>query len=150
MKKKHSSRTIGFKAIPFCFFLFLSLGSFAQCDTTASICGRVMGDKFISDGQEYRALLISTEVAEFRNIFYGGSTYRLVAGSGAAAASIVIRILDKDRNILYNSADFNNPQYWDFKFNSTLNCTIEAQLAAPPGGGKPASGCAVLLIGFKN
>lgn len=131
------------------FFMLSTFAAFSQCDTTASICGKVLSEKFISDGQQYRALLVNSEVAEFNNTFYGGSVYRIVAGSGLTAGNITFRIFDENRKLLYNSSDFGNPSYWDFKFNSTLNCTIEAQLVSNASN-KMTSGCAVLLIGFKN
>ncbi len=39
--------------------------TYAQCDTIASICEKNISKQFLSDYQEYRALLIEEETAEF-------------------------------------------------------------------------------------
>ncbi len=138
-------------------FAFLFFGVFAaqsvvaQCDTIAKVSAAkyLSGkSKFISDGQEYRALLIDNEVAEFNTTFYGGSTYRIVAWTGFAEGNLVFRVYDTEHHLLFTNADYKNSAYWDFKFKSTVNCTIEAQLVQSANGS--ASGCAVVLIGFKS
>ena len=43
--------------------------------------------------------------------------------------------------------NFANAPYWDFKVKSTLECTINAQIDPSKNAG---SGCAVILIGFKQ
>ena len=118
----------------------------AQCDTIASLCVKNLTSKYISDGQQYRALLLSKEVAEFNATFYGGTTYRLAACSGLKDGSLEFRIFDKQRNLLFTNIEHKNAPYWDFKFESTMDCIIEAQLIDP----NVKSGCAVLLISFKK
>jgi hypothetical protein len=118
----------------------------AQCDTIASLCVKNLTAKYISDGQQYRALLLSKEVAEFNATFYGGTTYRLAACSGLKDGSLEFRVFDKQRNLLFTNIEHKNAPYWDFKFESTMDCIIEAQLIDP----NVKSGCAVLLISFKK
>lgn len=118
----------------------------AQCDTIASLCSKHISSKFISDGQSYRSLLLSEEVAEFHVTFFGGTTYRIAACSGVTDGNLIFTVYDQERNQLFTNSEFRNAPYWDFKVNSTLDCIIEAQL----GGANTASGCAVLLIGFKQ
>jgi hypothetical protein len=119
----------------------------AQCDTVANVCAKNMARQFLSDGQEYRALLLNNdETAEFHSVFYGGTTYRVVACSGLIDGNLVFSVFDSDRNLLFTNSDYKNAPYWDFKVNSTLDCIIEARL----GGENQGSGCAVVLIGFKQ
>lgn len=117
----------------------------AQCDSIASICSKNITAKYISDGQSYRALLNGEEVAEFKATFYGGSTYRIAACSGFTAGNLIFSIYDEDRNLLYSSSDYKNAPYWDFKFASTVDCTVEARL----NSNNLKSGCAAMVIGFK-
>ncbi len=117
----------------------------AQCDSIASICSKNITAKYISDGQSYRALLSGEEVAEFKATFYGGSIYRISACSGFTAGNLIFSIYDEDRNLLYSSSDYKNAPYWDFKFASTVDCTIEAKL----NSNNLKSGCAAMVIGFK-
>ena len=133
------------------FFLLASgilLGSAAsaQCDTIASICERHITAAYIPDGQFYRALLREDEMAEFDLTLYGGTTYRVAACSGLSDGNLIFSVLDRDRNVLYTNRDQNNDPYWDLVVSNTIDVTIEAQLDRR----KAASGCAVMLIGFKK
>jgi hypothetical protein len=123
-----------------------AFGANAQCDTIVQSCEKHMSAKFVSDGQSYRALLLDTEIAEFQSTFYGETVYRISVCSSLPEGNIVFRILDEKRNVLFSNADQKNAPYWDFKFLSTLDCFIEAQLTP----GKSKSGCAVMLISFKQ
>src|ERR1017187_2796611 len=115
----------------------------AQCDTVANSCAKNMARQFLSDGQEYRALLLnSDETAEFHSTFYGGTTYRVVACSGMGDGNLVFSVFDSDRNLLFTNSDYKNAPYWEFKVNSTVDCIIEARLGCENQG----SGCAVVLI----
>lgn len=117
----------------------------AQCDSTATICAQKITADFISDGQSYRALLSGDEVAEFRATFYGGSTYRIAGCSGFTDGNLIFSLFDEEHNRLFTSSDYKNAPYWDFKFNSTVDCIIEARLNT----NNVKSGCAAMVIGFK-
>ncbi|HRH11682.1 MAG TPA: hypothetical protein PLU73_09215 [Bacteroidia bacterium] len=120
----------------------------AQCDTIANICYKHITSQFISDGQLYRALLLnSEETAEFHSTFFGETTYRIAACSGTGDGNLVFNIYDQERNLLFTNKKQKNAPYWDFKVKSTLEVVIEGQLDA---NRNPGSGCAVILIGFKQ
>lgn len=125
-------------------FTILSLNAFSQCDSTAIMCSHNL-EGFISDGQLYRALLHDDEVAEFNLTIFGGSTYRIAACSGEEDGNLIFRMFDQEGNLLFTNQDHANAPYWDFVAESTVDCTIEAQLDM----NRKESGCAVLLIGFK-
>jgi hypothetical protein len=124
----------------------ISKHSIAQCDTVANACYKNITAKYISDGQQYRALLLNKEVAEFSATLFGGTQYRMAACSGMKDGLLVFSIYDKQHNLLFTNKDHKNAPYWDFKVKNTLDCTIEAKLTDE----NAASGCAVLLIGFKE
>lgn len=121
---------------------------YAQCDSIAKICSKHLISNFISDGQSYRSLLInSEEMAEFHTTFFGETTYRIAACSGRTDGNLIFNIFDQERHLLFTNKNYRNSPYWDFKIKSTLECTIEAQLDPSKNSG---SGCAVVLIGFKQ
>ncbi|MFQ5334856.1 MAG: hypothetical protein ACE5DN_02160, partial [Flavobacteriales bacterium] len=64
----------------------------AQCDTIAGFCSKHITTDYISDGQQYRALLLHDEVAEFHATFYGGSTYRIAACTGTTDGNLIFRL----------------------------------------------------------
>jgi len=123
----------------------ISFTAMAQMNTTMDICTKHIVPPFISDGQQYKALLTGEEIAEFRATFYGGSTYRISVCSGQSDGNIVFSLYDKERNLLFTNKDYENSPYWDFRFTATIDCIIEAELV-----GGQASGFAFMLIGFKQ
>ena len=128
------------------FLVFISFFAAAQCDITADVCQNHITDDYLSDGQHYRALLLTDQVAEFNATLYGGTTYRLAACSGTQDGNLIFRMYDKDRNLIFKNDEFQNAPHWDFKMESTIDVIIEAELDPIAG----ASGCAVMLMGFKR
>lgn len=126
--------------------VLIAINSQAQCDITADVCQSHITDAYLSDGQHYRALLLNDQVAEFNATLYGGSTYRLAACSGTQDGNLIFRMYDKDRNLIFKNDEFQNAPHWDFQMESTIDVIIEAELDPIAG----ASGCAVMLMGFKR
>ncbi|MCA1751899.1 MAG: hypothetical protein ABR572_03120 [Cryomorphaceae bacterium] len=118
----------------------------AQCDTTAQYADRYMSDRFVPDGQSYRALIFDEQIAEFHTTFYGGSRYRIIAFSGLEKEQLVFSLFDEKDNLMFTNEEHHNTPYWDFEIESTLSVRIEARLDLL----KQTSGCAVLLIGFER
>ena len=126
--------------------LIIAISVHAQSDAALNQCSQYLKSPYISDGQQYRALISDGEIAEFKATFYGKSTYRVVACSGLSDGQLIFTLYDENRNELFSNKNYQNSSYWDFQFNSTVDCIIEAELA--PSG--PTSGFALLLIGFKQ
>jgi hypothetical protein len=130
------------------FFALLPLSEVnAQCGKIAEACDPHL-EGYISDGQSYRALLRGDQRAEFRTTLFEGTTYRFAACTDTSAqGNLIFNVLDKERNELFTNAEHGVSPYWDFKVPNTMDVIIEAKLA--PSANK-ASGCAVLLVGFKK
>jgi len=128
-------------------FIAMNSASAQIGDTIANSCAKHLGNQFISDGQQYRALLMNAdETAEFHTTLYGGTIYRVAACSGLNDGNLVFSVYDSEHNLLFTNSEFKNSPYWDFKITSTLDCTIEAHLDS----GATGSGRAVILIGFRQ
>ncbi|MEO0405283.1 MAG: hypothetical protein AAF193_10460 [Bacteroidota bacterium] len=127
-------------------FMTAGIAVSAQCDTIATFCEHNLSQEYISDGQFYRALLYNDQVAEFETTFFGGSTYRIAACSGTEDGNLIFKIYDNEGNLLFSNSEYSNAPYWDFVVESTMQCKIEAKLDS----NRQTSGCAVLLIGFKQ
>lgn len=126
--------------------VFVSKQVFGQADTLMKVCTQYMSLPFVSDGQDHKALLNGEELAEFDVTFYGGSTYRIVGCSGFSEGNLLFTLYDKERNVLFTNKEYENAPYWDFKFSSTVDCKVEAELDSK----NLTSGFAILLIGFKQ
>ncbi len=140
------------KYITFSFLLASSSQLVAQqdCEKIVSICesylnGKNQAHKFVSDGQVYTAFL-DREKAEFKTTFYGGSVYRIAASAGTEDDFVIFSVKDPDGNVLFTNKNFKDSPYWDFKVPMTIPVTIETELDQD----KKVTGCAVMLIGFKQ
>jgi hypothetical protein len=120
--------------------------AFSQADSIINEYKKYLQPPFISDGQQYKALITNDETAEFKVTFYGGSIYRIVCCKKSPTYKIFFTLYDKERNLLFSSKNYNYPEYWDFKFASTLDCIIELEFDSKI----ETSGLAMLLIGFKK
>lgn len=120
---------------------------FSQEDYTLSICSKYIKPPFISDGQVYRALITGDEIAEFHVTFFGGTTYRIAIAAGQSEGNVIFSIYDKERHLLFTNRDYKNATWWDFKFTSTVDCIIEAELVP---SARTGSGILNMLIGFKQ
>lgn len=123
-----------------------TLATTAQCDSTAVFCESHMTSDYISDGQNYRALVYNDQVAEFEVTFFGNTSYRIAACTGNSDGNLIFTVYDQERNPLFTNKDFGNAPYWDFNVENTMDVVIEARLEEQ----HVSSGCAVLLIGFKQ
>jgi hypothetical protein len=132
-------------------FVYQSTGQ-VTCDSVAKITSQLLKSKpgdnrlFISDGQVYRAFLDEDQSAEFETTLYGGSVYRIAATAGSGENFVIFELYDQYRNLIFSNYNHKNADYWDFKVNSTLNCTVEVRLDLQI----KSSGCAVMLIGFEK
>ena len=119
----------------------------AQCDTIANYCHKNnFTVDYVSDGQNYRALLFGDQEAEFETTFFGGVTYRVAACTGFEQGNLIFRVKDELGNTLFDSMDEQNASYWDFNVESTINVKIVTLLDPL----ESRSGCATILIGFKQ
>ncbi len=128
------------------FVQFPALQSLAQCDQATDLCKECIRNNYISDGQSYWALLNNTDVAEFQTTLFANNTYRIAACGGTATASIIYKIYDQQRNLLFTNQDKNNAQFWDFFIENTISVNVEAELDRQ----RSNSGCGVVVIGFKK
>jgi hypothetical protein len=127
----------------------LSFHSLSQdCEAIVKACKANLNANngtFLSDGQIYTAFL-DREKAEFKTTFFGGSTYRISASAGTEDNFVIFTIKDLNGKIIFTNKNYKNSPYWDFKVPTTIPVIIETELDLD----KKITGCAVMLIGFKQ
>ena len=130
-------------------FTLLSFHSFSQdCESIVKACKANLNannGSFLSDGQIYTAFL-DREKAEFKTTFFGGSIYRISASAGTEDNFVIFTIKDLNGKIIFTNKNYKNSPYWDFKVPNTIPVIIETELDLD----KKITGCAVMLIGFKQ
>ena len=139
--KKHLSIIL----LSIAFFFVSPLRINSQDDVLFNSCLDQLKSPFIASGQPFKAFLTGSEVAEFHTTFFSGSLYRIVSCSHDNN-NILFSVYDKNRNLLFSSAEHNNASSWDFKAEGSVECIVEAKLNPE----KATSGIAMLMVGFKN
>ncbi len=122
-----------------------------QCKGFARrICKLDLGS-FIHDGNYHAAILTEGEEADLYKTFYAGQNYRIAICGSDVLPEIEFRILDNQRNVLYNNRDNNYAGTWDFRLESSqqLLISLKVKSSANPGI-EPASGCVAILFGFSD
>ena len=135
-----------------CFTVFLTTNLIAQqdCEQIAKDCSAYLNGSdgspdFVSDGQVYTAFL-DREQAEFKTTLYGGSKYRIAASAGSEEDYVIFSVLDLEGNLLFTNRDHKNSPYWDFEVPNSIPVVVVTELDLD----LKVTGCAVLLIGFKQ
>jgi len=144
--RKSLPMRLKYTIILFSLLSVFALSAKAQSDVTLKNCTKHLGTEFISDGQQYKALLSGGEIAEFHTTFYAGNHYRIVGATGKDEGNVIFSIYDQENHLIFTNREHKNSPYWEFKFENSMNCTIEAKLNQK----NVSSGFVLMLIGFKQ
>lgn len=118
----------------------------AQDAPIASQCKKYISPPFISSGQIHKSLVRGDAEAEFRSTFYSGTTYRVVVCSDVEGNKPVFTLYDNENHKLFSNQKHNYSPYWDFQFESTVDCIIKVRFKEALE--KPAY--LILMVGFKE
>src|SRR6266540_1561308 len=112
--------------------LVFSANTVAQNNKGVQLCqGTILGDKFISDGQNHQALLVSGKTTKFNVVFYPKFRYKLVVCSNHKQVSIDIKVTNTNGTVFFSNADKDYSRQWEFQYSSIMNALVELKLADP-------------------
>jgi hypothetical protein len=125
----------------------------AQCKSFAKKVCKSELIPYIHDGNFNAAMLTEGEEADFYKTFYADQQYRLVICGTEALPPIEFKVIDANRNVLYNNKDHNLSKTWDFKLESSQQLRIVIKVST--NGQKKSeaeiqNGCVAIMIGFKD
>ncbi len=108
-------------------------------------------EPFTYNGQLNSAVLNEGDAAELLLTFYAGQSYRILVCNQETLGSLHFKLLDTERNLIFDNKEFDYVQFWDFKANSTQQLIV--QVVVPEKSKKNdmiQSGCVSILVGFKD
>jgi hypothetical protein len=135
--------------------LFISLlGTqlFAQCKSQAKKCLPDLSP-FVYSGKLNSVILSEGEFAELTGPLFAGQEYRLLLCAPSYKEGLVLRVLDKNKKMVFDNSEHGNALSWDFKVNSTEDYTIVIGVAdskKTKAVDMNARACITLLVGFKR
>ena len=123
--------------------------SFAQCKNfTRKECMPKLSP-YIYNGQLNSAILNEGDVAELMLTFYSNQDYRILVCAKDNLGKIGFRLLDSERNVIFDNKDHDYPQSWDFSSTSTQQLIVEVTVPENDTDEKTIqSGCVSILVGF--
>jgi len=131
-------------------FTAFTIHASAQCKGFAKQSCLPELKSYVHDGNYHAAVLVEGEEAELYKTFYADMEYRVAICGADNLPNVEFKILDSNKNVLYNSKDHNYPKTWDFKLESSqqLKLVVKVTNFNQPGD-TPSSGCVSIMFGFK-
>jgi len=128
-----------------------SASAIAQCDKFIKKKCMPKVLPFTHNGQMNTSTLAAGQTSEYNMSFSAGQAYRILVCSEAILGDVTFKVLDKSRQVLYDSKDHNYPDFWDFKMKNTQPLIIQVIVPRSESSSSiPPSGCVSVLVGFKK
>jgi hypothetical protein len=134
-----------------CFVFAFSLAKGQSCKAFTKKNALFYLKPYISNGQMYAAKYFPGDTAEIEFVFNEGYKYRIVASTHDILGKPIIRILDKNKKVVFEKEADDDSQViiWDFIAKKTHPLIIQLII---PNVESPdqimASGCVAVLVGF--
>lgn len=124
--------------------------TYAQCNVFVKKKCMYKVSPFTSNGQVNTNTILAGQQVSLNLTFSAGQDYRIIVCSEEILGEVTFKILDKSKRVIFDSAQNNYPDFWDFKAKSTQPLTVE--VTAPPSQSTSSvvpGGCLSVLVGFK-
>ncbi|WP_421920932.1 hypothetical protein [Marinifilum sp.] len=123
--------------------------SLAQCNEyTKKECIPQL-NPYTFNGQLNNAVLSQGETAELQLTFYKDQEYRILVEGEDQLGNLHFQLFDTEYNLLYDNADEDYTNIWDFMVESTDDFIIRVLVPENTGKYEIESGCVSILVGFR-
>ena len=131
--------------------VILPFVGFSQCKNIAKKQCLPKLSPFVHNGQVNSTVLLAGQTAELEITLNSGMDYRILVCAAEVLGKAFFKLVDTDKNVVFNSKDSNVPEFWDFNVQSTQQFTLEVSVpeSSSPNDIVP-SGCVSVLVGFKQ
>ncbi len=132
-------------------FLFSIMeGVSGQCVSFARNIAKPLLQEYIHDGNFNATYMEEGESAELYKTFFEDQEYRLVVAGVESLPQLHIRLLDDQRNIVFDNANHDFSQVWDFKAETTGTMIVYIKIPENEEGSQITGGCIAILFGVKS
>lgn len=106
---------------------------------------------YSNSGQLNKTVLFPGDKAEIMLTFYSGLNYRLLVCSEVILGKVTYKVLDTDRNLIFDSAKEKDKTSFDFKVASTQQLIVEINVPSPAVEPEILpQGCVAVVVGYKD
>lgn len=108
---------------------------------------------YVTNGQINTAMFVPGDKAEIPLSFFENTSYRIIVCNQEIIGNIVFKVLDANKNVLFDNKGVGYVSSWDFKSVSNQSLTLYVEI--PPEDGKNPNnlvhqGCVSIIVGFKK
>lgn len=132
-------------------FILLATSAQAQCKGFAKKVCRPLLTPYSPSGQINNAELSPGDVGEIMLTFYSRQSYRILICDDGNLGVIPYKILDKDRQVIYDSeTDEHKKRHFDFKLASTQQLILI--ISAPEDNlfNSNDTACVSVIVGYRE
>lgn len=126
----------------------------SQCKNFAKRICKLELEPYIHDGNYNAAILTEGEEAELYKTFYSDQQYRIAVCGSDALPPIQFRILDLERNVIYDNKEDDYKTIWDFTMESSQQMIISVKVLNSESGNtnnsELISGCVSIMFGIRE
>lgn len=106
---------------------------------------------YAHSGQLNKTVLFPGDQAEIMLTFYSGMDYRIVVCSEMILGKVTYKVMDMDRNVIFDSAKEKDKGSFDFKVASTQQLMVEINVPKPLVEPEILpQGCVAVVVGYKD
>lgn len=121
-----------------------------QCVSFARNIAKPLLQEYIHDGNFNATYMEEGESAELYKTFFEDQEYRLVVSGVESLPKLHIRLLDDQRHIVFDNANHDFSQVWDFKAETTGTMIVYIKIPDNEQGSQVTGGCIAILFGVKS
>ncbi len=122
----------------------------AQCISFARNVVKPLLDPYVHDGNYNATYMEEGESAELYKTFFKGENYRLVVKGVDDLPQVHIRLLDDQRNIIFDNANHNFVNVWSFSAETTGTMIVHINIPEKEGRDRVVGGCVAILFGVES
>lgn len=127
-----------------------SAQGWSQCISFARSIAKPQLAPFIHDGNYNATFMEEGETADLYKTFFEGEEYRLVVAAVESLPKLRIRVLDEQRNVVFDNADHQHVQVWDFVAKTTGTMIVHIDVPDQKESDTVTGGCVAILFGIKS
>jgi hypothetical protein len=106
---------------------------------------------YVHSGQLNKTVLFPGDKAEIMLTFYSGMDYRIIVCSEVILGKVTYKVMDMDRNLIFDSAKEKDKGSFDFKVASTQQLMVEITVPQPIVQPEILpQGCVAVVVGYKD
>lgn len=106
---------------------------------------------YAHSGQLNKTVLFPGDKAEIMLTFYSGMDYRIIVCSEVILGKVTYKVMDMDRNLIFDSAKEKDKGSFDFKVASTQQLMVEINVPQPVVQPEILpQGCVAVVVGYKD